>query len=382
MIVVGLLITVLGAFGGTPSFSRLGLLVVVVDLDKVKPTFWNHFLKVQVDIEFVKPLVLGCYFDLGLGVKWWLQFKFEKIGIFCYNCGCLGHQRRGYYLPSPVTVANCDRIMFPLYGSWLSTASSYQDVFSCANSIPRLGSSVALLAASKTVPPPVSLNVVGGKSMLPVSKSGRGSRRAKMVTARVSGGLDLGHQRRGYYLPSPVTVANCDRIMFPLYGSWLSTASSYQDVFSSANSIPRLGSSVALLAASKTVPPPVSLNVVGGKSMLPVSKSGRGSRRAKMVTARVSRGLDLDRIDGVIGPVNASTGPAIISNEESGPVCLGQVEKAVNGVVLYLEQVTIGPKDGGPLVDCGKFDVGSVMTCGAKGPSLLFVGEQRPIFPA
>ncbi|KAF4350213.1 hypothetical protein G4B88_000139 [Cannabis sativa] len=69
------------------------------------------------------------FFDLASGVKKWVQMKYEKIGIFCYFCGCLGHQRRGCSLSTPVTVANLDDIPFPMYGPWLSVLSAYQSVF-------------------------------------------------------------------------------------------------------------------------------------------------------------------------------------------------------------------------------------------------------------
>ncbi|KAF4369334.1 hypothetical protein F8388_019559 [Cannabis sativa] len=170
---------------------------MTMDLDEEKPASWNVFLRVQVDLEFTKPLVSGYYFDLYSGVKRWLQFKYEKNRIFCYNCGCLGHQRRGYSLSSPVTVASCDGVPFPLYGPWLSTMSSYQDVFSGAQPIPRLGSTVASLEASKALPPPTISNPVDGKPMPLVPKTGRGPRRAWMVSDHGSAGQRAA-QRAGW----------------------------------------------------------------------------------------------------------------------------------------------------------------------------------------
>ncbi|KAF4376058.1 hypothetical protein F8388_022579 [Cannabis sativa] len=76
---------------------------------------------IQVEIDEEKPATWG---------KRWIQFKYEKIDIFCYNCGRLVHQRRGCSLSSPVTVENVDGSMHPLFGPWLSTASRFHDVFS------------------------------------------------------------------------------------------------------------------------------------------------------------------------------------------------------------------------------------------------------------
>uniref|UniRef100_A0A803P9M8 CCHC-type domain-containing protein n=1 Tax=Cannabis sativa TaxID=3483 RepID=A0A803P9M8_CANSA len=104
--------------------------VVQVELEEDRPASWNKFLKVQVDVEVDKPLFSGCFFGVAFGVKKWVQMKYEKIGIFCYFCGRLGHQRRGCTLSSPVTVANVDGIPFPMFGPWLSIQSSYLTVFS------------------------------------------------------------------------------------------------------------------------------------------------------------------------------------------------------------------------------------------------------------
>ncbi|KAF4351010.1 hypothetical protein G4B88_015994 [Cannabis sativa] len=104
--------------------------VIKLELEEDKPSSWELFLRVLVEIDLERPLTSGCFFDIALGVKRWLQFKYEKVGIFCYFCGCLGHQRRGCSLSSPSTVANLDETPSPLFGPWLSTASRFHDVFS------------------------------------------------------------------------------------------------------------------------------------------------------------------------------------------------------------------------------------------------------------
>ncbi|KAF4388332.1 hypothetical protein G4B88_013169 [Cannabis sativa] len=114
----------------TENGNLLGSLagkVVRVDLENDKPALW---LRVLVDIEYKKLLVSGCFFDLASGEKQWLQFKFEKVGIFCYNYGVLGHQHKGCNLTTPVMIVDKEDKSFPMFGPWLSPSSAYADVFS------------------------------------------------------------------------------------------------------------------------------------------------------------------------------------------------------------------------------------------------------------
>ncbi|KAF4354120.1 hypothetical protein G4B88_017005 [Cannabis sativa] len=165
--------------------------VILVELDEEKPVTWGSFFRVLVDINFLNPLVSGCYFDLTSGEKRWIQFKFEKIGIFCYFCGRLGHQRRGCSLASPVTVESVDGSAVPLFGPWMSTASRFLDVFSSVTK-PVMPPSVEMQVGSDVRDGKMVVAGHGGPVGGSNPKTAGGRNRWKRVTGRVLPGHKLG----------------------------------------------------------------------------------------------------------------------------------------------------------------------------------------------
>ena len=52
---------------------------------------WGPFLRIRVNIDITKPLTRAKMMRIeGLDVGW-IYFQYERLPIFCYRCGILGH---------------------------------------------------------------------------------------------------------------------------------------------------------------------------------------------------------------------------------------------------------------------------------------------------
>ena len=51
---------------------------------------WGWCLRIRVSIDLSKPLERGRALVLG-GKSHWLNFKYEKMPLFCFLCGCIVH---------------------------------------------------------------------------------------------------------------------------------------------------------------------------------------------------------------------------------------------------------------------------------------------------
>jgi hypothetical protein len=59
---------------------------------------WGRCLRIRVNIDVKKPLDRGRALNL-CGKSSWVTFKYEKLPLFCFNCGCIVHDDQGCSVP-------------------------------------------------------------------------------------------------------------------------------------------------------------------------------------------------------------------------------------------------------------------------------------------
>ncbi|PNY09256.1 hypothetical protein L195_g005802 [Trifolium pratense] len=63
-----------------------------VEYDKNKNTsFWRQFMRVRVKIDVRQPLKKDTRVKDRAGEWCNVNFKYEKLGVFCFVCGIMGH---------------------------------------------------------------------------------------------------------------------------------------------------------------------------------------------------------------------------------------------------------------------------------------------------
>ena len=74
-------------------------------------------MQVRVLVDVTQPLCRGRVISLDDDKDLWVSFKYERLPIICYWCGCLNHNDRDCEtcIDSEGTLTEVDRE----YGSWL-----------------------------------------------------------------------------------------------------------------------------------------------------------------------------------------------------------------------------------------------------------------------
>ena len=75
---------------GTRIGNEMGELLMV-DAPK-SGLAWGPIFLIRVNVDIIKPLMHGKMIQIEDLEPSWVVFKYERLPIFCYRCGILGHQ--------------------------------------------------------------------------------------------------------------------------------------------------------------------------------------------------------------------------------------------------------------------------------------------------
>ena len=76
---------------------------------------WKPFVRIRVTINVHKPLKRRMKIKREGGEWSWLNFKYERLGTFCFVCGTLGHTERD----CDIIYVNPEKEIERAYDTWL-----------------------------------------------------------------------------------------------------------------------------------------------------------------------------------------------------------------------------------------------------------------------
>lgn len=80
----------------------------------------NYFMRVRVALPISKPLSRGSYLAGSEGERVWVNFKYERLPLFCHYCGFLGHDIR--HCARYFAAKKKEGLVQIQYGEWLKAA--------------------------------------------------------------------------------------------------------------------------------------------------------------------------------------------------------------------------------------------------------------------
>ncbi|PON92906.1 Zinc knuckle CX2CX4HX4C [Trema orientale] len=104
--------------------------VINVMVPKPRSNLWGRSLRIQVEVNLLRPLVAGFFLKNEFGTPQWIQLKYERLCKFCHHCGLVDHEENSCVSRTPVMVADSSGRRVRLYGHWVCGASP---VISCFN---------------------------------------------------------------------------------------------------------------------------------------------------------------------------------------------------------------------------------------------------------
>ena len=102
--------------------NRLG---IVEEVEKrSKQDIPGFFMRVKVAIPLAKPIRRGAFLADSGGQRSWVTFKYERLTLFCYHCGLLGHDLKHCAKYFAVTKGKGNGEVEHQYGEWLKASGS------------------------------------------------------------------------------------------------------------------------------------------------------------------------------------------------------------------------------------------------------------------
>ncbi|WOG86768.1 hypothetical protein DCAR_0205986 [Daucus carota subsp. sativus] len=86
---------------------------------KMDPTtlngLWKQYIRIRVTMDIKKPLKRRMKLKREGGSSSWINYKYERLSMFCFVCGRLGHSDRD----CEIVYANPEKMVEWAYGVWL-----------------------------------------------------------------------------------------------------------------------------------------------------------------------------------------------------------------------------------------------------------------------
>lgn len=80
---------------------------------------WKPYIRIRVALNVDKPLKRRIKIKREGNTWSWINFKYEKLGTFCFVCGVIGHSERD----CAAVYANPNKLDEKAYGTWLRAPS-------------------------------------------------------------------------------------------------------------------------------------------------------------------------------------------------------------------------------------------------------------------
>ncbi|KAM7476675.1 hypothetical protein LguiB_023918 [Lonicera macranthoides] len=86
---------------------------IEIDEDTIANPTRGLFVRVKIEIDVREPLKRGFKMNRQNSDPLWIPFRYERLPIFCYGCGRIGHEKETCKFPKP------DSTMELIYGPWM-----------------------------------------------------------------------------------------------------------------------------------------------------------------------------------------------------------------------------------------------------------------------